>query len=64
MLGDVESVTQFVEMLSQKNVHKRLAVVSLESSDDRRAVFVNRVLSVETDTHPRGIVYEPHARHG
>ena len=58
--GRQDTMMCIKELLS-KCEHKRLAIREFESGDDRRSVFLNRVLSVAMDTHPRRIVYEPDA---
>ena len=56
MLGDVEAIKYLKEMLCKMPV----CILELESGTDRHAATVN---TIEMDTHPRRIVYEPDARH-
>ena len=43
-------------------MYRRLAIQEFESSDDRHAEVLNRMLSVEMDANSRKIVYQPDAR--
>lgn len=63
VLADEDAIKDFEQMLTTKYTYKKLAVLGFESGDDKQAVFLNRVLTVDMSQKPHKIVYEPDARH-
>ena len=63
VLGDQDAIDSFEAMLATKYEFKKLANLGFEQKDDRTCSFLNRVVSVDAESLPRKITYEPDARH-
>ena len=61
-LADQDVVDEFEQLLASKYEYKKTANLGFEAGDDREAVFLNRVITLECG-RPRRVIIEPDARH-
>ena len=63
VLVDGRATEEFDARLSNTCADSRLAIWGFELEDDRNAIFLNRVLTVNVLEEPNAILHEPDARH-
>jgi hypothetical protein len=63
ILGTQEDIDEYEKMLGSRYLYKKTANLGFEKTDDKTAVFLNRVVSVLEDAKSRGVEVEPDSRH-